>query len=403
MSKKPKLRRSNDEGTFYRKNNKWRGQFSTMKSGKLIRRTFTGDTKLEVYHKGQHWLEATQHNTSALSSKVTTLAQLATYWLESIKQISVKPKTYQKYVSSLHLYILPYLGTYKVSTITPQDIQEVLNQWSTGVLKGKKGHAISSSTIRCARRYLSELLNYAVNIGLLFKNPCKLTKPPRLTTNEIHPLSIEEIYKLTTTMKSQLQKHMGSPYQMNYYSSYIAVKLALGTGMRLGEVFGLCWDCVDLNHDIIAIRRTIQTGSKEKTFQDTKTKTSRRSIPISQELHNDLKEYKQFQEQYAQDLGDQWVDTHNIIISGCFGNILSTSNFKSRYFIPILKQLGLEHITFHDLRHTHATLLLSQKINPKIVQERLGHSTITLTLDTYSHLVPDIQKEAVNALNNLGI
>ncbi len=106
---------------------------------------------------------------------------------------------------------------------------------------------------------------------------------------------------------------------------------------------------------------------------------------------------------YAQNLGDQWIDTHNVIISGCFGNILSTSNFKSRYFIPVLKELGLEHITFHDLRHTHATLLLSQKINPKIVQERLGHSTITLTLDTYSHLVPDIQKEAVKALDKLGI
>jgi hypothetical protein len=102
--------------------------------------------------------------------------------------------------------------------------------------------------------------------------------------------------------------HIDSPYRINYYASYIAVKIALGTGMRLGEVFGLCWDCVDL-----------------------------------------------------------------------------------------------DHITFHDLRHTHATILLSQKINPKIVQERLGHSSIILTLDTYSHLVPDIQKEAVNALDMLGI
>ena len=113
--------------------------------------------------------------------------------------------------------------------------------------------------------------------------------------------------------------------------------------------------------------------------------------------------YKEFQSNYAKELGDKWTDSYGVVISGTFGKILSTSNFKSRYFIPILKLLGLEHITFHDLRHTHATLLLSQKINPKIVQERLGHSTITLTLDTYSHLVPDIQKEAVKALDNLGI
>ena len=113
--------------------------------------------------------------------------------------------------------------------------------------------------------------------------------------------------------------------------------------------------------------------------------------------------FTDFQSNYAKELGDKWADSYGVVISGTFGKILSTSNFKSRYFIPILKQLGLGHITFHDLRHTHATLLLSQKINPKIVQERLGHSTITLTLDTYSHLVPDIQKEAVKALDNLGI
>ncbi|MDY3983198.1 MAG: site-specific integrase [Veillonellaceae bacterium] len=160
---------------------------------------------------------------------------------------------------------------------------------------------------------------------------------------------------------------------------------------------------MDLNHDIISVRRTIQTASKEQSFQDTKTKTSRRSIPITKDLCQELITYKEFQSNYAKTLGDKWTDTHVVIISGTFGKILSTSNFKSRYFIPILKQLNLEHITFHNLRHTHATLLLAQKINPKIVQERLGHSTITLTLDTYSHLIPDRQKEAVNALNNLGI
>ena len=117
------------------------------------------------------------------------------------------------------------------------------------------------------------------------------------------------------------------------------------------------------------------------------------------------KAYKEFQSTSAKELGDKWADSYEVVISGTFGKILSTSNFKSRYFIPILKQLGLEHITFHDLRHTHAILLLSQtqKITPKIVQEQLGHSTITLTLDTYSHLVPNIYKEAVKALDNLGI
>lgn len=403
MPKTQKLRRSNGEGTFYQKQGKWRGQFSITKNSKLIRRTFSGETKLEVYKLGQQWIEAAQQNTALFSYKLTKLNEFCHYWLLEVKKVSIKPKTFQKYDSTLRLYILPYLGRKKLSTITPQDVQAVLNEWSTGNLKGKKGHPISSSTIRCARRYLSELFDYAVNIGLLLKNPIKLTKAPRLVTTEIHPLTLPEIHNLTNAMKLQLQANIDSPYRMNYYASYIATKIALGTGMRLGEVFGLCWDCVDLNHDIISVRRTIQTGSKEQSFQDTKTKTSRRSIPITKDLCQELITYKEFQSNYAKTLGDKWTDTHGVIISGTFGKILSTSNFKSRYFIPILKQLNLEHITFHDLRHTHATLLLAQKINPKIVQERLGHSTITLTLDTYSHLIPDIQKEAVNALDNLGI
>lgn len=403
MTKKTRLRRSNGEGTFYQSNGKWYGQFSISKNNKLIRRSFSGDNKLDVYKKGQQWIELESLNSSNFSSKNTKLNELCLYWLDEIKRVSVKPKTFKKYTSTLLLYILPYLGQRKVSSISPQDIQELLNQWNDGTLKGKKGHVISSSTIRCTRRYLSELFEYAVNIGLVLKNPVKLTKPPRLMTTEIHTLCIEEIYRLSTAMKTQLMDHIDSPYRINYYASYIAVKIALGTGMRLGEVFGLCWDCVDLDRSIISVRRSIQTGVKEQLFQETKTKTSRRGIPISKELQEDLRTYKYFQDTYIQEIGDKWTDTSGIVISGIFGKVLSTSNFKSRYFIPVLKQLHLDHITFHDLRHTHATILLSQKINPKIVQERLGHSSIILTLDTYSHLVPDIQKEAVNALDNLGI
>lgn len=88
--------------------------------------------------------------------------------------------------------------------------------------------------------------------------------------------------------------YIDSPYRINYYASYIAVKIALGTGMRLGEVFGWCWDCVDLDRSIISVRRSIQAGAKEQLFQETKTKTSRRSIPISKELQEDLRAYKDF-------------------------------------------------------------------------------------------------------------
>ncbi|WP_278604993.1 tyrosine-type recombinase/integrase [Veillonella parvula] len=142
-------------------------------------------------------------------------------------------------------------------------------------------------------------------------------------------------------MKQHINNNISSPYRINYYASYIATKIALGTGMRLGEVFGLCWNCVDLIHGTISVRRTIQTGTKGQVFQDTKTKTSRRCIPISQELQNELTTYKALQSNYAKELGDKWADSYVIVISGNLGKILSTDNSKSRYFIPILKTTRL--------------------------------------------------------------
>lgn len=367
-----------------------------------MRCTIRGETKLDVANKGKEWRQFQANNTTEFSVTRTTLSQLMDYWLKNYKKNSIRPKTYARYESCLRLYINPYLGTLLVSHLTPQIIQDQLNDLSTGQIKGIKGGTISSSTIRCTRRYLSEALDYAININLIKRNPSKMTKPPRLVCREISPLSTQQSVDLTHEMKKQYFLHENEPYRMVYYASYIAVLIALSTGMRLGEVFGLCWDAVDLTNNIISVKRTISTGLKEKTFAE--TKSSRRSIPISKKTTEELKLFQEFQECYKQSLGDKW-NTHQFkpLITGVFGSILSTSNFKSRYFIPVLQKLGLQDRTFHDLRHTHATLLLQQKINPKIVQERLGHSTITITLDTYSHLVPDIQKEAVKALEHIGL
>lgn len=113
MSQKKNLRRSNGEGTFFQSHGKWRGQFSIIKDNKLIRRAFSGNSKLEVYKLGKQWIEATQQNTSIFSSKNTKLKDLCNYWLQEVKKVSIKPKTFQKYDSTLRLYILPLLGECK--------------------------------------------------------------------------------------------------------------------------------------------------------------------------------------------------------------------------------------------------------------------------------------------------
>lgn len=116
-----------------------------------------------------------------------------------------------------------------------------------------------------------------------------------------------------------------------------------------------------------------------------------------------MKEFKNYQSEYEKKLGNKWKNPYNKVIVGLLGGALNTSNFKSRYFNPVLSALGLEQVNFHSLRHSHATHLLQMDIHPKIVQERLGHSTINITLDTYSHLVSNLQKVVVDALEELGI
>ncbi len=402
-AKNSRCRRSNGEGSAHKRGDTWYGQFSITRNHKLIRKGFTADSKLELLEKGRNWMKCAQQTSLPLTPGKATFGQFIHYWLTQHKKMSVKPKTYQKYFTTFATYLLPVWKDESLSKISSVDVQDLINDYSSGQRTGSKGKPLSSSTVRCIRRYLSEAFRYAVQVNLLIKNPVELTKAPVLEVKEIHVLSIEELHNLLQAMKDQAMEHLGDPHEMLYYSSFIAVQLAASTGMRLGEVFGLCWDCVDLESSSISVRRSIQTGGKLNIFQTTKTKHSRRLIRISTDLAAELKKYRSFQDQYASRLGDHWHNVRHALITGLFGNILSTSNFKARYFLPILAKLGIHDFSFHDLRHTHATLLLAKGVNPKIVQERLGHSTITLTLDTYSHLVPDIQKAAVRALDDLGI
>lgn len=397
-------RRPNGEGSFFIRNGKLVGAFQRTIDGKRKVITITGIAQEEILEKARHIQAISVKNQFPFKAHTVTLYQLIEFWMETIKKRSVKPKTFQKYESCFRLYVFPYLGKKRLTTLTTATIQTVINDLSDGIYQGKKNKKLSSSTIRTTRRYLIEVLDYAVNNDLLSKNPAKLTKPPRLEKREIHPLTSDEVTLLLSAMKRQLDKALTGYNYIPYYASYIAVLLAVSTGMRLGEVFGLCWDCIDIKYGTIAVMRTINTGQKERISNNTKTRTSRRSIQVSSHIIKELQDYQQKQEEFALFMGDKWHSmTPQPLMTGVYGNLLHTSNFKSRYFIPILKELHLENITFHDLRHTHATLLMQAKVNPKIVQERLGHSTITLTLDTYSHLVPDIQREAVNALEKLGL
>ncbi len=177
--------------------------------------------------------------------------------------------------------------------------------------------------------------------------------------------------------------------------------LALTTGMREGELLALQWKDLDMAGGSLQVRRKVsRITNKGFVVSEPKTAKSRRNIPLAPRTLEALKRHRVRQNEQRLALGDAWED-QGLIFANSLGKPLEVSNMTRRSFRPLLVKAGLPQIRFHDLRHSCATLLLSMGIHPKVVQERLGHSQISVTLDTYSHVLPSMQEEAAQRLDAL--
>jgi len=406
--------RAAGEGTIYEneKMGRWEGQFSYMDpaTGKVKRKKITGKGQTEVSKKGKAFLKSIEDGLLPDSNKLTVWGWIDR-WLTDYIKPTVRIKSYEKYESCLRSYIKPALGEVIITKLKAPDIQQVLNQMlATGGVEGK---GVSTSTVRSTRRYLSMAFNKAVQVGVLLKNPVAATDPPRLVKSEIHPLTVEQADKLLKTAKDGEYFYLGcnqrrKPSPASEYHkamAYTAVLVALNTGMRLGEVFGLKWSDIDFNKNTINVQRSLVSSStKGMIFEDPKTKGSKRRISVTEKIKKALVKFQAEQTLYSNIMGDKFINEENLVFASVAGKPSDTSNFTTRFFKRMLEQAGLERsFKFHDLRHTHVTLLLKQGVNIKVISERLGHSNITMTLDTYSHLMPDMQETAVKALEELNM
>ncbi len=381
-------KRGHGEGSIsQRKDGRWMGQITigvdpvTRKSKRL---TFYGKTRKEVQDKIREALNQKDRGLLSEPSRMTLGEWLKT-WLEDYKKQELKISTWESYKSLIEDHMVPELGYIKLNKLKTNDIQRFYNSKLENGRKDGKG-GLSARTVRYIHTVLSAALDQAVKEGYILVNPAAATTQPRHVKKEITPLSTDQVKQFLQDIKDDW-----------LYPVFIT---ALGTGLRRGELLGLKWDVVDLETGAALIKRElVQVKGKVRLEEYTKTKGSTRTIALPDMVIRELKKLRGKQKQDRLLLGPAYQDNDYVF---CWpdGSYIRPDYVYNR-LKTLLNEHGLPSIRFHDLRHTFATMLLEAGEHPKVVSEMLGHSSITITLDIYSHVLPSMKEKAAAKLNDI--
>jgi len=313
-----------------------------------------------------------------VDTPTVTLNEYFDRWLETVSRIRTSEVTSSGHEYRYNRYFRKTIGYKRLDKISIFDIQKVY----ADILK----RGIAPQTLRDGHRVLICALKQAVKWNLLSRNPAEYVELPKATRKERRVLNAEECKRFIVA--SDKIKHG------------LVFEFALLTGMRPEEFLAVQWGDIDFERSSVQVRRALVRHKKKWSFNEPKTSRSRRTVIIPKSLVHKLIKHKS--EQIIQKLNavNLWHN-HDLVFCGEFGAPLTIPNITYRYFRPILQKAELPQIRLYDLRHTHATLLLTAEENPKVVAERLGHSTIVLTLDTYSHVLPTMQKKATDKLEKM--
>lgn len=372
-------RRGHNEGSIYQRANtgKWVASLSIKDAtGKVKRVTRIRDTRQEAA-RALRELQRQQDDGHQLGAKDPTLHQYLSQWLET-SQPSVRYKTYTNYQSIVEGRITPHIGGLKLSKVTPAAIQGLYAVLADG--------GLSPRSVVNTHAVLRRALNQAVKLGSIVRNPCDAVDSPRAPRPEMKTLTRE-----------QADAFLDFTRDDRYHALYA---LALTSGMRLGELLGLKWEDVDFEGARLSVRRALQhQKGRGYVFVEPKTKSSRRTINLSQGATSALREHRTRQIEERLAFEDEWR-MPELVFANEWGAPLDGGWMTTR-FKGVLERGGFPVIRFHDLRHTAATLLLGANVHVKLVSEMLGHSSIALTLDTYSHVIPTMHQHAASVMDEL--
>ncbi|MCC8434478.1 site-specific integrase [Brevibacillus sp. M2.1A] len=301
-----------------------------------------------------------------------TIQEAMEAWLQTILQSTLRISTYENYSKAILKRIIPALGNLKLKDVQVDQIQSF---YLTLVKEG-----LSPEYIRYLHSILKSFFTYQVRLQNITKNVVALAVPPRIGRKEQRTWSINEAVRFLEVAKEENQTY------------YIVYLLALYTGLRRGEILSLRWKDCDLNQGKISVCHTLYYSNQQFHFLEPKTSRSNRLVSIPDSVVEVLKSYRLEQELHKREMGSVY-ENYDLIAANEIGQPINPRSLTG-HFRRMIQKASVPKIRFHDTRHTHATILLKLGEHVKIVSERLGHSNAAMTMNVYSHVTSDMQKEA---------
>jgi integrase len=382
------------------KDGRWRGAISvgwkTNEAGEPVwhRKTVTGATRAEVQEEMKKLLRDQQRGFNIAPEK-QTVAQFLGHWLEGIKH-DVEPATFVSYEGAARLHLNPILGRIPLAKLQPADVQRFnLTKLESVIAQGpgvKKDSTedprhLSARSVKYLLVVLRNALDAALKQDLVARNVAKLVAFPKVEATQITPYTPEEAQRFLEAAKGH---RLGALFST-----------ALALGLRKGEALGLKWPAIDLERGTLSVRQALQRikipGEKSQLLLKEPKRQSRRTLNLPKSILSELIAHKRRQEEERVWAGSRWKNT-GFVFTTTVGTAIEPG-YLGCVFGQIVRVARLPHVRIHDLRHTAATLLLTQGVHPRVVADLLGHSRVAITLDLYSHVLPELRKEAAEKMD----
>lgn len=372
-------KRGQNEGSIYKRpDGRWCGQVNLgYVNGKRKRKYLYGDTRAEVAAQMTKVQRDLQQYIMPVADERLTVKAFLTRWLEDAAQPSLRGTTYASYKGVVNGHLIPALGRIALVKLTAPD---VLKYQKTKLVSG-----LSARTVTYHRAILRRALADAVKWELVYKNAAALVSPPRAVRHEVSPFTPDEA-------RTFLSKIPGNRLEALYV-------MAMGTGMRQGELLGLTWKCVNLDTGTATVKQQMQRVNGKLTLVEPKTAQSRRTVALPDIVVTALtahRERQRFERKWA---GSRWQE-HSLVFTTTIGTPLDSANV-THNFQKALSDAKIRKQRFHDLRHCAATLMLAQGADLRTIMDVLGHSTITLTANTYAHLTDATRRVAADMMDDV--